>query len=683
MRDGKVVLSECGTGSGKSRIIAHAAAYALRLRDNKNLQTPPDVDTVSSASAGAMLPEFIRKYARQAQLIAAETLSGKSGVKPVIICAPSIENISHLVREWIACAPHLDLPQGLQLALALGRAQFVDGAVLVDLLDSSDTSHPGVEKWVKEGMPAGLSSATSYLSGVTPVLCGLMSDLAVVSQATDFPYSEAVLDESSSSESSLIYETLRQQLESADIIFTTQALICLDNLTLSSPTRSGLLPSPCAVLVDEAHELETTQANMAGSDLSFLRLGNALADPFWAKVRKASTAASCAEHANEVVSALKHVPDETTLPITEEDTDTETFRMWLGANSSLQQLSGKLKSLIKGVKTKELERQSLRAFRAAEKANNVLDKLADGYRGFIERSPVQGRIRFQIGPSTVEKYLAARWETTPTAVLLSGTLMHIAALEVSPRIFARSVAISASRLGTTAPIHPAWVTDSATLVQPSKDCFHQFVPPRPNDTNPLSLSFWLNSVATAIDLAAARAVGGMLVLMTGYERLDILAKAIVDRYPEIAPRLVIQQRDQGVIACASVFKAMARRGERPIWLAVGAAWTGLDMADEKMDDKNSQLDLLLTDLVIPALPFGLDKTTTHVSRVKKIGFTAESIAAQRRLRQALGRLVRREGLLHRKIWLLDGRLQLPGASVYTAPIKRVLLAYIHTQTFDV
>lgn len=260
--------------------------------------------------------------------------------------------------------------------------------------------------------------------------------------------------------------------------------------------------------------------------------------------------------------------------------------------------------------------------------------------------------------------------------------MHIGINDVSPRIFSRSVAISEERLASTSTFHPSWVAGSATLYQPSQQCFHQYVPPKPDDLNPLALSFWLNSVAYAINQISSDTKGGMLVLMTGYERLDVLAKAIEESFPKISKRLIVQKRHQGVAACATAFKDMGRQGLKPIWLATGAAWTGLDLADEQLADVDAEQDNLLTDLVIPAIPFGLDKTTTHVSRVNRLGFIAESVSSQRRIRQALGRLVRRDGLKNRRIWLLDGRLQHPGAAHYTGLIKRVLLAYIHHERFD-
>jgi Rad3-related DNA helicase len=91
---------------------------------------------------------------------------------------------------------------------------------------------------------------------------------------------------------------------------------------------------------------------------------------------------------------------------------------------------------------------------------------------------------------------------------------------------------------------------------------------------------------------------------------------------------------------------------------------------------------LLTDLVLPALPFGTDQSSTHRGRKKAFGFGVEVQKAFRKFRQALGRLVRREGLVDRHIWLLDGRLVHPGATTYTADMRLWISRYTHVQRID-
>ncbi|PKO66935.1 MAG: hypothetical protein CVU22_14100 [Betaproteobacteria bacterium HGW-Betaproteobacteria-16] len=87
-------------------------------------------------------------------------------------------------------------------------------------------------------------------------------------------------------------------------------------------------------------------------------------------------------------------------------------------------------------------------------------------------------------------------------------------------------------------------------------------------------------------------------------------------------------------------------------------------------------DFLLTDLVLTAVPFGIERINTYMARFRKMGFAAELVEVQRRLRQGLGLLVRREGVQARRIWMLDGRLINPASSARFEDVRRPLKAYL-------
>jgi CRISPR type IV-associated DEAD/DEAH-box helicase Csf4 len=108
-----------------------------------------------------------------------------------------------------------------------------------------------------------------------------------------------------------------------------------------------------------------------------------------------------------------------------------------------------------------------------------------------------------------------------------------------------------------------------------------------------------------------------------------------------------------------------------LWLGVGNAWTGIDMADKQAP---AEQDLLLTDVYIPRLPYGCNRTLTHRRRVAALGFMVEVHETARMLKQGMGRLVRREGLRHRHIWLADSRLTQPTS--HLKPILNLLSAYV-------
>lgn len=687
LREGRVVLSECGTGSGKGRIVAHAAAYALAIRDAKRLPAIAPVNVVKVQADD--LPKFMKEYAVRAQNVRATRLGRNAPVPPgpVIACAPTVENVAHLAREWAAARDQLDPDGKIRTALVLGRAQFVSAAQLTLMVSEADSgaSLDEIQQWLANGMPTGLTSATQYLHGIEPRLCGLMADLEFLAHRVDFAHQDAALDPDSPAEEQALYQELRAQAWNADLVFTTHAMLCLDNMLLSTEDRKELLPYPCALLIDEAHLLEPTQASVAAKSLSFVRLVSELRREGWGDLRKDSAAKAALATARQAIDLLKNMPDETPLPV-EYGADPSAITAWHAVQPTLRQLTEDLKALAKGLDSKKRapkQPNHLRALRYVQRSIGALTGIANGYKGFIGHSPVRGQISFTIGPSTVGRYLAARWATTPMAMLLSGTLTHIGANGASTASTVHELSIPMDRHASTAPLHPAWLRETPTLMMPSTNQYHRFIPPSGEEINDLSLALWLTECAKVINLAARDAKGGMLVLMTGYDRLDGLRQALERDHPELMPRLVVQSRHQRVSSCASQFKTLARAGQRPIWLATGAAWTGLDLADETISDKDASHDVLLTDLVMPNLPFGLDKTTSHVSRVNRLGFGIETVATQRRLRQGLGRLVRREGLKHRRIWLLDGRLQHPAAVRYTTDLRRVLLGYIHRMPFEI
>lgn len=157
-------------------------------------------------------------------------------------------------------------------------------------------------------------------------------------------------------------------------------------------------------------------------------------------------------------------------------------------------------------------------------------------------------------------------------------------------------------------------------------------------------------MAIEIDRIAATAVGGILVLCTGFDRAALIAGALKTSLS----RVILQSPTVSVGAAEKTFREMHAAGQRPIWFGTGGAWTGLNLTLAGCDPSE---DFLLTDLVIPALPFGTNLTTSHAFRsARKGGFLNELAHAELMLRQGIGRLVRREGLRNRSIHILDGRL---------------------------
>jgi CRISPR type IV-associated DEAD/DEAH-box helicase Csf4 len=98
-----------------------------------------------------------------------------------------------------------------------------------------------------------------------------------------------------------------------------------------------------------------------------------------------------------------------------------------------------------------------------------------------------------------------------------------------------------------------------------------------------------------------------------------------------------------------------------------------------MPDRLATDDETITDLVVTRLPFGLSQSLGQ--RVKlalqsRAGYLEEALDCARRLRQGLGRPVRRDGLnKNRRFFVLDGRLSDPASLAMTAPALRVIESY--------
>ncbi len=701
LRDGKVVFSECGTGTGKARLIAHAAAFLLDARDQGTAPGLPDVVGMLKG-IDAALPDYLQEHIRAAVQVRTERLSKLDAPPPacVVACAPSIENVSHLVAEWIAVRPAVD-PNGLRrVAVRLGRGQFVSQAALEALLDEAAAEgghgYPSIRRWMAQ-MPAGKTRATRALLAIEPGLRGLMADLMAVA-TEDFQAGAPILDlkacalhndsgaageegdDQADDDVACYREHMQRYAEGFDLLFTTTALVCLDNLQLTSFTRANLLPvNILGLLVDEGHQLESIQANIAARGLSLSRL---VAD------LKRLKSVTSGDHARKALEKVQHLrtwmsdfPDEAMLPPGQSDPGRQ--RSWEACKGLMREIAKDLESLKASRSKKGLDTAGTKSLRAVIAARSVLSYACgigeSSPRGIVSQSPVRGFISMTFGPPTVVRHLMARWAQTPCAMLFSGTLFHMSASGSSARAAAADVG-AISRFAQTDALHPSWLFKPVELIQPSLENFHRFMPPKRDESTDAALRGWLEAVSQVICKAAKDSVGGMLVLMTGYQRLDILRALIAEALPESERgRLIAQAPHTGVGVVAEQFIALSRSGTRPICIATGAAWTGLDLSDREVAPAN---DFLLTDIVIPAAPFGLERSTTHSERRRRMGFVAELMGVQQRLRQGFGRLVRREGVQSRRIWLLDGRLIHPATATRFADIRRATKPYLHRGTLE-
>ena len=277
------------------------------------------------------------------------------------------------------------------------------------------------------------------------------------------------------------------------------------------------------------------------------------------------------------------------------------------------------------------------------------------------------------------------------SVLVSATLYDDVSL-VGLEGVRRLLSVRSDRLRAMTPVRPRWTIEPVRLYMPAdsvmpdhpKDQQRFYRPTERSTPDPekrhLHTIRWRKDIARYVLQAYGSGHGGMLVLLTSHAERQALETAITAHLP---PGVVISQAPGVSIELAKArFLQATALGVRPCLLAVGSAWTGLDISGDALTAITGrpvppEEDLVLTDLVIPNAPIGVNRTLTHQWRRERIGTLAEISAVSMLFRQGVGRLVRREGLPQksRRLHFLDARIYDPAMGQFFSPIKRALGVY--------
>lgn len=311
----------------------------------------------------------------------------------------------------------------------------------------------------------------------------------------------------------------------------------------------------------------------------------------------------------------------------------------------------------------------------------------------VSWSPSEQWPSIEVGRYDVSAELDFLWTVMveDRSVLVSATLYEDVTRDGQEGI-RRLLSIRSGRLTSIPPVRPPWIFEPVQLYMPADSV----TPDRPKDQQrfyrPTDRSTpdpekrriqtirWRKEIARYVLQAYASGEGGMLVLMTSHAERQALEVAIAERLPPGA--LITQTPSIGLELAKHRFLQATALGLRPCLLAVGSAWTGLDISGDALANiigrpVPPEEDRVLTDLVIPNAPIGVNRTLTHQWRRERIGTLAEIGAVSMLFRQGIGRLVRREGLPHksRRLHFLDARIYDPAMGQFFASIKRALTAY--------
>lgn len=446
---------------------------------------------------------------------------------------------------------------------------------------------------------------------------------------------------------------------------------------------AGRLPDNALVIVDEAHLLEESFARTFANGESVWRLTSAartLAEsPALSGTKRAALRAALVK-LTEARDRLQLLGVQTggvsdrvvTRSPNGETGDGEVLDALDDLHAALAPFVGKQAQFKRGASDVDGERARTRIRRAVEALDVGLrsnaEQLGVGMR--ISWSPTLAWPSFEAGRLDVTGPLDFLWSNfAAQSVCVSATLMTGTGIDPAAAI-QRILGIRPNRGIVLKPIHPVWVTlpvEVRTPPAPDARPHSEWLSYPRADQNgrrpEAELQVWHQEVADYIAEILidneARQRGGVLVLLTSHADRDAISQRLVARMG--ADAVVTQESGRPMDAVKADFLARRRRGVIAALIGVGACWTGLDLSDPDPSIPPER-DQVITDLVIPRLPIGTNRTLTHLARKRRLdgiggrSQKAEMIATAVTLRQGVGRLVRRQGVTARVLHMLDGRL---------------------------
>lgn len=580
------------------------------------------------------------------RMIAAMAADSAIKGKNVVICAP-------LAVTWQLLEALQAIPEAVQagITMSLGRPNFVSPERLMSW--AKEAGCAPVVDWIDGGGKPRSAKTIMASSVFNKELCWMLEDALDLYE--DIPVDAVMLgtDEDETCLAQQLYKALRANTGKASIILCSHYMLASHIRIMQM--RSGVdedkdpdvkdevvynpLPSQIdTLIVDEAHLLEQAFATIYSHTLRLNPL-----------IRAIET--HCKTGRNAAVAALKTLGQQITHAISLTSDPGGSLSCQLDRLPMLVPHLLDSLAALDGLQLKKVEGSTKTDIKIAIRA--IKDALSGRSRLRLELTPIRRYPMLRTGRTNLQSAFQRLWDSVGGAALVSATLyasddhafLTRWKLEVPP---ARALFLPA--------VHPSWTTDPVSLQD-------AIVEHEADDSDE-----WADEAAQRVGEIAGDAIGGCLVLCTSFHNAHQLYERLK---PTLGDRLLVQSRSIGASICAAQFKANHLAGKRPVWLGLGAAWTGIDLSDHTCEDPAK--DTMLTDLVITRLPLGMNRTLTHERRISIAGFKVVTAEALWHLRQGLGRLVRRPGVKNKKLWVLDSRLRsnIPWMSTF----KRLLAVY--------
>lgn len=598
-------------------------------------------------------------------IVSAAVLSIEQGKGPVVIAAPSIKVMAQLWAEFEKPAVQARA-SAIRACILPGRQEFVDEIALGHFIEENPDIDPAVSEWHAAGGPsqiAGPLARAGTRNG--QALRWLMEDLRAVATSIR-PEDFALTDQTDPlATAAVLMAKLRAESVDAQIVFCTHTMLSLAVCTfwnsipaLAYREEESSPPQNPVVLIDEGHLFEESLSSVASDSTSLFSLRYRL------KRHAAATGSSGRSKVSQALSSLENIfADCASI------TDGDRLRLDAASEPEVrllhERLSLKIPSLSNLLQSKSFD--LVPDIGGDRKALQALSRSLTG----VSTNPVHLMFspdrRFPsliTGPSSVARELASLWAKASGGVAIISASIYTPDLNGKLNCDHLRSKLSLPLLRMETPLPVVWdEIYSPCLHLPSTEASARFVPANSAQDFPA----WCKTLAGTISDIARDALGGTLVLCTSYMQIKEVSDALLSSgFSE--ERMIIHT---GRIEHGQAeFISRNHAGLRPVWLALGAAWTGLDVREP--EEVPPDQDLLLTDLVITRLPIGLNRSNTMLSRIDRIGFRPVAQEALLMLKQGLGRPIRRHGLKGRNIWVLDGRLKIPG-SRYMADLSSMAM----------
>lgn len=444
----------------------------------------------------------------------------------------------------------------------------------------------------------------------------------------------------------------------------------------------GKLPHFRHLIIDEAHQFE---AAMSSANSFYLSIQS-----FLEKV-KACQAAGLGISLENVKKITQEIERLKGIAAYEKNdsitmgTDTKGSVITAEAFSAIVDLSAPGR-----IKKKNLDAKSSYLLQQLEYGRLVIRNAvnnASSRHAVLKFSPVREYPQLYVGSSTVNSMMSTLWASVKAAVCISATLYIPREDGYSNHFFRKVMNIPDGRLKDYPPVAPYWLYESVSELHMPAHGTHGIAPPSRSDKlsqseMEIKQEQWLSNVAKEVQEIHQTAAGGTMVLMTSYSSINQIKNMLPQEFKD--SHCIFASLDATITEQSIAFLKLAYTEKKPVWFATGAAWTGVDIGGHAplrdligKEELPVENDNILTDLIIPRIPFGLNKSITHEYRIKREpGTPWEILDTLIRFKQGLGRLIRRRGLpKNRRIFLLDSRIYKPGFEFIRKKIETICQVY--------